>query len=220
MKFKGALRLSGIIDNGFARRMHLTERVYAITEPFNCDLPSHRDQALGFWTAIRGIASGYRRELSKVDVSYPFLHRPFIEFMQAIPHTQRVRAGETRSLMRRSLNGLLPEKIAKRKSKGNPQEVIMRAIAREWRRFEPLFVDARIVARGYIDRAALQSAVEKFRFGCGTHSPTLLKALVLEVWLRGLECQAVTVKQRAAVAGAHLSPTVAAQLTATSATCQ
>lgn len=220
MKFKGVLRLSGIIDNGFARRMHLTERVYAIAEPFNCDLPSHRDQALGFWTAIRGIASGFRRELSKVDVSYPFLHRPFIEFMQAIPHTQRVRAGETRSLMRRSLKGLLPEKIAKRKSKGNPQEVITRAIAREWRRFEPLFVDARIVARGYIDRAALQSAVEKFRFGCGTHSPTLLKALVLEVWLRGLECQAVTVKQPAAIAGEHLSPTVAAQLRANSAICQ
>jgi asparagine synthase (glutamine-hydrolysing) len=220
LKLRGVSKLSPIIRQDFSRRMHLTERVFAIAEPFDCDLPSQRDQARGFWTAIRGVASGFRREFSKVDVSYPFLDRPFIEFMQAIPHTQRVRAGETRSLMRRSLKGLLPEKIAKRKSKGNPQEAITRAIAREWRRLEPLFHDARMVARGYIDQAALQTAVEKFRFGCGTHSPTLLKALVLEIWLRGLERQAVTVKQPAAIAGDHVPPTLAAQLRATSATFQ
>lgn len=220
MKFKGALKLSEIIDNRFSRRMNLSERAFAVVDPFDCDLPSHRDQAIGFWTAIRGVASGFRRELSRVDVSYPFLHRPFIEFMQAIPHTQRVRAGETRSLMRRALKGLLPEKIARRKSKGNPQEVIARAITREWRRFEPLFVDARIVARGYIDRAALQSTVERFRFGCGTHSPTLLKALVLEIWLRSLERQAVSVKQTAAIARDLQSQTPAAELMANSATCQ
>ena len=144
------------------------------------------------------------------------MDRRLVEFMQAIPHTQRVRAGETRSLMRRSLSGLLPEKIAKRKSKGNPQEVLTRAIAREWPRLEPLFEDARVFARGYIDRAALQSAVQKFRFGCGTHAPALLKTLVLEVWLRSLERQA-PVKQSAAIAGECAAPKLAAQVGATSA---
>lgn len=216
MRLKGIAKLPAIFDKNFCRRMHLTERVYAIVEPFNCELPSQRDQALGFWTAIRGIASGIRREVSRVDVSYPFLDRRLVEFMQAIPHTQRVRASENRSLMRRSLKGLLPEKIAKRRSKGNPQEVLTRAIAREWPRLEPLFEDARVFARNYIDRTALQSTVEKFRFGCGTHAPALLKTLVLEVWLRGLERQA-PVKQSAAVAGEHLPPKLAAQIGATSA---
>ena len=218
MKCKQISPLPAIFDKTFSRRMQLTERIYAVVDPFNCSLPSDRDQALGFWTAIRGIASGTRREISKVDVSYPFLHRPLVEFMQAIPHTQRVRVGQTRSLMRRSLKGLLPEQIAKRKSKGNPQEVITRAITREWPRLEPLFVDARVFARGYIDRAALRSLIEKFRFGCGTHSPALLKTLVLEVWLRGLERQAVIVKQPAAIAGGYRPQRVAAQLRATSAT--
>ena len=216
MRFKGIAKLPVLFDKTFCNRMHLTERVYAIVEPFNCDLPSQRDQALGFWTAIRGIASGIRREVSGVDVSYPFLDRRLVEFMQAIPHTQRIRAGENRSLMRRSLKGLLPERIAKRKSKGNPQEVLTRAIAREWPRLEPLFEDARVFSRGYIDRAALQSTAEKFRFGCGTHAPALLKTLVLEVWLRGLERQA-PVKQTAAVAGDHSAPQMAAQIRATSA---
>ena len=219
VKCKTVLPLPALFDKNFSRRMRLTERIYAIADPFNCSLPSDRDQALGFWTAIRGIASGTRREISKVDVSYPFLHRPLVEFMQAIPHTQRVRVGQTRSLMRRSLKGLLPEQIAKRKTKGNPQEVITRAIIREWPRFEPLFVDARVFARGYIDRAALRSTIERFRFGCGTHSPALVKTLVLEVWLRRLERQGVAVKQPAAIAGDHLSQRLAAEIRATSATC-
>ena len=217
MKFKGIGKLPAILDKRFCSRMHLIERLYAIIEPFNYNLPSQRDQALGFWTAMRAVASGTRREISRVDVSYPFLHRPLVEFMQAIPHTQRVRIGETRSLMRRSLRGLLPEKIAKRKSKGNPQEVITRAIKREWPRLEPLFEDARVFARGYIDRAALQSMIQKFRFGCGTHSPALLKTLVLEVWLRGLERRAATVKQPAAITGERISQRLAAQIRATSA---
>jgi asparagine synthase (glutamine-hydrolysing) len=196
--------------------MHMTERLYAIVEPFNCNSPSDRDQALGFWTAIRSVATGMRRETSGVDISYPFLDHSFVEFMQAIPHTQRVRPGETRSLMRRSLKGLLPEKIAKRKGKGNPQEVITRAICREWPRLEPLFDDARVFARGYIDQVALQSMMERFRFGCGTHSPALLKTLVLEVWLRGLERQA-TVKQPAVIAEEHVSQRLAAQAGAASA---
>jgi asparagine synthase (glutamine-hydrolysing) len=217
MKFKPVSQFPTFFDKNFSRHMHLIEQLYAVTEPFRCRLPSDQDQALGFWTAIRGIASGNRREVSKVDVSYPFLHRPFVEFMQAIPHTQRVRVGQTRSLMRRSLRGLLPEKIAKRRGKGNPQEVISRAIAREWLRLEPLFSDARVVAHGYIDRAALRSTIEKYRFGCGMHSPALLKTLVLEVWLRRLERQAAIVKQPAAIAGKHITHRLAAQARATSA---
>ena len=217
MRFKGVSRLPAIIERSFCSRMNLTVRLYAIADPFKCTLPSDRDQALGFWTAMRGVASGVRREISRVDVSYPFLDRRLVEFMQAIPHTQRVRAGETRSLMRRSLKPLLPEKIAKRTSKGNPQELITRAIAREWPRLEPLFKDARVFARGYIDRTILRSTIEKFRFGCGTHSPALLKTLVLEVWLRGLERRAATVKQPAAIAGEHVPQTLAAKVRATSA---
>jgi len=125
------------VGDGKAQILERRERLFAIADPFNCALPSERDQAIGFWSATRSIATGTRREMSRVDVSYPFLHRPLVEFMQAIPHTQRLRVGETRSLMRRSLRGLLPAKTLKRRSKGNPQEVITRAIAREWPRFEP-----------------------------------------------------------------------------------
>src|SRR5262249_48739772 len=82
MRFKGISKLPAIFDKSFCSRMQLAERVYAIVDPFNCNSPSQRDQALGFWTAMRGIASGTRREISEVDVSYPFLDRRLVEFMQ------------------------------------------------------------------------------------------------------------------------------------------
>ena len=206
-----------LADQEFAKRMHLRERMCLPTEPFGCSSPSARDQALGFWTAVRGIAAGHRREISKVDVSYPFLHRPLVEFMQAIPHTQRVRIGETRSLMRRSLKNVLPEKIRKRKSKGNPTEIVSRALAREWPRLRELFKDARVCAYGFIDHNALESTSEAFRHGCGMQSAMLLKALTVEVWLRALEQRGTFTRQSTVAGKTHAFPLARVQLRASSA---
>lgn len=206
-----------LADQEFARRTHLRERMCLPIEPFGCSSPSARDQALGFWTAVRGIAAGHRREISKVDVSYPFLHRPLVEFMQAIPHTQRIRIGETRSLMRRSLKNVLPEKIRKRKSKGNPTEIISRALAREWPRLRELFKDARVCAYGFIDHNALTSTTEAFRHGCGMQSAMLLKALTVEVWLRALEQRGTFTRQSTVAGNTHAFPLARVQLRASSA---
>jgi asparagine synthase (glutamine-hydrolysing) len=136
--------------------------------------------------------------------------------MQAIPHTQRARVGETRSLLRRSLKNVLPEKILKRRSKGNPREIISRAIGREWPRLQNLFNDSRVCANGFIDNDALKSTAESFRHGCEIPVPVLLKALVLEVWLRALERSAFT-KQGAVAGESHTSPETTVQLRTSSA---
>ncbi len=187
VKTNGLSNLLVIFDQKFAARMRVKERMHGVSEPFGCFSPSARDQALGFWTAVRGIATGHRREITEADLSYPFLYRPLVEFMQAIPHTQRIRVGETRSLMRRSLKNLLPERIRRRKSKGDPSEIISRAIEREWPRLETLFKGARVCEHGYVDRRALETTARNVGLGRGIPAPILLKVLVLEVWLRALE---------------------------------
>ena len=49
------------------------------------------------------------------------------------------------------MTGILPEKIAQRKTKGRPKEAILRALSREWSRLRPMFEDARVCERGYMN---------------------------------------------------------------------
>lgn len=182
----------------FASRMSMHERMLITKDLYDCRTPSSRDQATGFISVVRGIATGYRREIAGADVSYPFTHLPLVEFLQAIPFEQRVRPGETRSLMRRSLRTLLPEKIVTRKGKGRPSGAISRAFAREWPRLSELFRDARICSRGYADATGLQQEIERMGHGSGIHPVPLIKAIALEVWLRSLEGDDAPTKRKAA----------------------
>lgn len=206
LKQWSAAEFPSLLARQFVERMHLRERVYLVKEPFGCASPSTRDQAAGFWTAVRGIATGHRQQLTQADLCYPFLNRPLVEFMQAIPHTQRMRIGETRSLLRRALKNVLPEKIRKRRSKGNPTELISRALERESLLLQKLFSDARVCDYGFIDSNALKSTMESFRLGCGIQAPVLLKAMVLEVWLRALEQRSAFTKQSTVTGETQIFP--------------
>jgi len=112
---------------------------------------------------------------------------------------------------------VLPEKIRKRKSKGNPTEIVSRALAREWPRLRELFKDARVCAYGFIDHNALASTTEAFRHGCGMQSAMLLKALTLEVWLRALERRGAFTRQSTVAGNTHAFPLARVQLRASSA---
>lgn len=200
-----ARKVAPWLDHKFVARMKLRERMLGPKDIFDCRLPSSRDQSIGFLSAVRSIAAGYRREISHVEVSYPYLHRPLVEFLQAIPFEQRVRPGETRSLMRRALRHVLPEKIARRRGKGDPTEVIFRAMAREWPLIRLLFVNARVCSHGYVESKALQRALGRDRQGCGTHSLALIKTITLEYWLRALERRYARVEESTAGAGAYVA---------------
>ena len=171
----------------FVARAQLKERLRMDVDIYGFNYPSDRDQSSGFVSVVNHISAGYRREQLSAEIRYPFLHRPLVEFLQAIPFEQRVRPGETRSLMRRSLRNFLPERIAKRRSKGNPHEALCRAVIRELPRLQTLFKDARVSAYGYVDAVELLKALESARHGLTTNFVALLKTISLEFWLRTLE---------------------------------
>jgi len=122
-----------------------------------------------------------------IEASHPYLHRPLIEFLQAIPFQQRVQPGETRVLMRRALRNLLPDKVLKRKGKKGPDEALFRALARQWPRLRPIFENARVCSNGYMNPQALLKALERARHGCEPYSFAIIQTLSLECWLRALE---------------------------------
>jgi asparagine synthase (glutamine-hydrolysing) len=174
-------------DANFVARARLKERLVPGVDIYGFRLPSSRDQSAGFSSVVNHISAGFRRERLKAEMRHPYMHRPLVEFLQAIPFEQRVRPGETRSLMRRSLKSLLPHKIAKRRTKGNPHEALCRAVIREYPRLRALFNEPRVTAYGYVDAAALQQALELAAHGLTINYIAFLKTVSLEFWLRTLE---------------------------------
>jgi asparagine synthase (glutamine-hydrolysing) len=183
---KQAKRFS-LLQPKFVRRFGLHDRLLGPKDTFGFRLPSSRSQAAGFLSVVDVIAPGHLLAWEPIEMSYPFTHRPLVEFLQAIPATQWIRPNETRSLMRRALRPYLPSEIAKRKGKGNPAEATLRAVAREWPRLRELLRDARVCAGGYVNQKALTALIEQPDFERRSESLFVIRILYLELWLRDLE---------------------------------
>ena len=166
---------------------NVLERMLAKDRLRSFQTHSSRDQARGFLSVVKNISSCWRTEQFGIDVTYPFAHRPLVEFLQAIPLDQLMRPGENRVVMRRMLAGILPDEIAARRTKGNPREAIFRAVARESERLRSVFADSRLCARGYIDKESILAALDRARHGYETHSAFLVQTISLEFWLRDLD---------------------------------
>jgi asparagine synthase (glutamine-hydrolysing) len=194
---KPVVKLPFWIDECFITRMNLRARHLGTLDVFGFNFPSGRDQAVGFLSIIKTVSKASYRARGGIEVSHPYLHRPLVEFLQAIPFEQRVRPGETRSLMRRALGDLLPEKILKRRGKKGPDDALFRALARQWLQLRPIFENALVCARGYMNAKALQVALERARHGCETYSFAVIQTISLEFWLRALERRSSAIKNAA-----------------------
>lgn len=182
-----------LFDSGFVKRCNLHDRLLGRTDPFGFRLPSARGQSIAFSSVVDVISSGYLLAWEPIEITYPFTHRPLVEFLQAIPATQWIRPGETRSLMRRALRDYLPPEIAKRKGKGSPAEATLRAVTREWPRLRMLFKDARVCAAGYVNAKALESLIQHVSFERNPENLVAIRISHLELWLRDLERRTKTV---------------------------
>lgn len=114
--------------------------------------------------------------------TYPFAHRPLVEFMLAIPGEQLSAPGATRSLMRRAFAGLVPARILRRNSKGYYPPAAFRAARRLVASMVPV-TDLEVVQRGWIDPGQLRSAIQALTDGGGQTGGDIHAVLRLEAWL-------------------------------------
>lgn len=191
-RFQNQIQLSEWLDSDFVKRTKIEERLLLPADPFAFKLPSKRIQSSRIGYIIMNIARGEHVEHCAYEKTYPFLHRPLVEFVMSVPITQKLRPDETRSLMRRALKDLLPEKILNRRNKGTTGETLCRGLAREWSNIRPLLDDSRLGQRGYVNVSALIQALDRARHGIEFNISSLMQALALEVWLRSLEHNVVS----------------------------
>jgi len=116
---------------------------------------------------------------------YPYLDRSLLEFLYAIPRNQLVRPGQRRSLMRRSLVGIVPDEILMRKRKAFVTRSPMKAISRESAALIELSRNMVSSSLGIVDPDVLREAIRKADTGQELPVVTLMRTLDLEFWLRG-----------------------------------
>ena len=117
-----------------------------------------------------------------VVYTFPFTHRPLIDFVLAIPGEQLSAPGITRALMRRAFAGLLPPRIAARLSKGYYPPAAFRAARRLAASMLPAS-ELEVVQRGWIDGDRLRAAIRALTDGAGNTGGDIQSVLALERWL-------------------------------------
>lgn len=174
------------IDQRFMARVNFRDLLLGPPAESAFSLPSAREHCAMVRSAIWGTSAGYYQQRN-IEVRFPFLHRPLIEFCVSIPMEQKLRPAETRSIQRRALRNLLPAIILNRRSKRGPEEVFIRALRRRWPYLSEIFADARVCAWGYAEPRALGEALKRARHGAELHTFRLMRTIALEFWLRAVE---------------------------------
>jgi len=121
-----------------------------------------------------------------IESRVPFLDHRLVEFAYNLPYQFKLNDGITKRILRDALEGILPEKIAKRTDKKGfvtPGEV-------KWLRgpLKDLLDFNRLTHLGDIcDMDKVKSLLEKFNIGDNSNAPLVWRLIALNEWRKGLE---------------------------------
>ncbi|MFA5221206.1 MAG: asparagine synthase (glutamine-hydrolyzing) [Methanoregula sp.] len=120
-----------------------------------------------------------------LEARVPYLDYRLVEFVASLPQDQKIRNGITKFVLRKAINGLVPEKIRCRMDKkgfSTPEEVWMKNELRE--EMVTLFHSESFQTRPYWDAGAVMQDYQKFLDGKIAYSSELWRFACVELWLR------------------------------------
>jgi asparagine synthase (glutamine-hydrolysing) len=118
-----------------------------------------------------------------MEVRYPFLSRPLVEFSLRLPVHMRARPFARKWVLREAMREVLPEPVRTRQSKGSIDARIVWSLQREAGTVQSLLQQPILAELGLIDAQELRNAVEEARCGVKHNLVMLMSALSLETWL-------------------------------------
>jgi asparagine synthase (glutamine-hydrolysing) len=125
------------------------------------------------------------------EYCYPYLDRDLLEFTYAVPREQLVRPGQRRSLMRRSLIGIVPEELLNRKRKAFAAHTPMANVSKGWASLTKTAQQMTSVSLGIVNLSRIEEVLEKVKRGSEVPIVTLTRTLAIESWLRSMADRAV-----------------------------
>jgi hypothetical protein len=174
------------IRKDFARRTRLAVRQLGVDEYFGLWLPTRRCCISGILLMANKLSKFVLPASVVEEARYPYLDQTLIEFVLSIPASQLLRPGERRSLMRRSLVGVVPAEILARRTKQVAARTPVIALEEHWNELQNTFQTALSSKLGYIDELRLIRTIQDARAGKTVSLVRLLWTISLEYWLRGL----------------------------------
>jgi asparagine synthase (glutamine-hydrolysing) len=174
------------INKAFARRSKLACRLLGPDEHFGFWLPTRRSYIAGVLSMANKLAKDTSPSGQIEQRQYPYLDQHLLEFIFSIPANQLLRPGERRSLMRRSLSGIVPREILSRKTKQFAARTPVLTLEHVLPELLTTFAQSLSTQFGYIDQSRFLSAIHAARAGRAIHTVRLLKTISLETWLRDL----------------------------------
>lgn len=180
----------------FVTQNRLRERDLDVLESLRGKSLAHTESMLYLTMPVWGWGGSFMRGSllqEGVEVRSPLLDLRIVEFALRRPVAERANGAETKLLLRRAMQGLLPAAVLAPRahrtgvtvgfSTQRMQEAYPALIARLFA--EPL----RLAALGIVDPAALRSAADRYLAGDGGDflRVNLFHTMKVELWLRGLE---------------------------------
>jgi hypothetical protein len=114
--------------------------------------------------------------------TYPYTHRPLVQFSLSVPPHIMCTSGQRRILMRNAFQGFVPPAILARRSKGYAAPFVFRALRSDASEFVYRVHGLHVVERGYIDQDWLRNRLHSVIQGSTTVLGNLVKIVALERW--------------------------------------
>jgi len=174
------------IRKDFAKRTSLAIRQLGGDEQFGFWLPTRRSYIAGVMAMANNQAKAPPSAETLEEARYPFLDQDLIEFILSIPADQMLRPGDRRSLMRRSLSGIVPQEILSRRTKQVGQRTPMLVLEKSWDELRNIYQTSLSSRLGFVYDAPLLKTINDTRAGKSTPLIRALWTISLECWLRDL----------------------------------
>jgi asparagine synthase (glutamine-hydrolysing) len=149
--------------------------------------PNSIENGVAWWSILGSLPHLDHRILSRNEYCYPLLDRDLVEYLFSLPREQLVRPGQRRSLMRRSLRGIVPVEILERRRKAFQLSAPLATIRSVHSRLTQLLSDPIIADYGIVDIEAVSAALELVQKGQEIRWwQGLVRVINFELWLRSM----------------------------------
>jgi asparagine synthase (glutamine-hydrolysing) len=121
---------------------------------------------------------------NSIELRVPFLDHRLVEYAASVPSRNKIRRGDTKFVLKRSLEGQLPITILRRRKMGfpTPLEIMFRGELFDYA--SELLLSPQATSRGYFGADAVKRLLVEHRSGKAANHREIWQQVVLEEWHR------------------------------------